>query len=125
MNEEKKVSENILILKRLSRNNDSKSFVIPTALPIINNNNSLSSLSLNLSSDLKIGASRSPLKDKQKSPEIIHYNKKVNLNPKIFKILNSSIIKPSKNTKKYNKNKLFGKIAHKIAIEKMNCLHFK
>ena len=117
MIEEKNISENVLILKRISRNN--KSGVIPMILPNINNNNSLPALSLNLSSDINSGLSKNLINNKKDYSEIRPYQKKVNLNQKIFKILNSSIIKPPKDIKKYKNNKLFGKEAHNIAIEKM------
>ena len=117
MNEEKNKAENLLILKRLSRN--SKSCVIPIILPNIKNNNSLPSLSLNLSSDINSGLSKNLINNKQNYSEIRSYQKKVNLNLKLFKILNNSVIKPPKNIKKYKKNKLFGEEAHNIAIEKM------
>ena len=119
MNEEKTTSENDLILKRLIRNYKSA----PTSIILPNIKKNISALSLNLSSDIKsdpyINKINSNKDNSQNISEIKSYQNTINLNPKLFKILNSPIMKPPKNEKKSNKNKLFGKLANDIAIKKM------
>ena len=107
MNEKNFNSDNDLIFKRLTAN---KPDINPIKLPNINK--SLSSLSLNLSTEVK--------KDLNKEPNLRNNLSKLNLNPKLFKILNSEILKGIK-YKKINstKNQLFGKLANNIANKKM------
>ena len=110
MSANKYSSENNLILRRLSRNQYGDN---SRNLPIINNN-SRSSLSLNLSSDIK---NTYPNK-----LNIKYCQSHIDLNPKLFKIFNYPKIKENKNKHHkniYNKKQLFGKLANYIAIKKM------
>lgn len=114
MNDEQYSSENNLMFKRLSRNykSGSNSIILP------NINNSLSSLSLNLSAEAKSDLNINK-KIKQNFSDNNINKRKLNLNPKIFKILNNSILKGPNINKIYNKKNLFGKLANNIAVNKM------
>ena len=116
MNDVQYSSENNLIIKRLSRNykSGSNNSII---LPNIN-----TSLSINLSLEGKSGLSVNENKNKNLKQNISDNNiikRKINLNPKIFKILNNSLLKSPNIKKIYNKKKLFGKLANNIAVKKM------